>query len=84
MLLLITSVILVPISVCCYLFLEVQTVSDSVGAAFPHPSAAVFHINPASILHTCEEPAGVGPVNLREIPSHRPLAERAGGEPPAG
>lgn len=82
MLLLITNVILVPISVCCYLFLEVKTPSDSVGAAFPHPSAAVFHINP--LLPSCTHVTGISPVNLSVIPSHQLLAERSGGEPPAG
>lgn len=84
MLLLITNVILVPISVCCYLFLEVKTQSDSVGAAFPHAGAAVFHINPLPPSCRCEEATGVGPVDLSVIPSHQLLAERSGGEPPAG
>lgn len=82
MLLLITNVILVPISVCCYLFLEVKTLSDSVGAAFPHPSAAVFHIN--LLLPACRHVPGVSAADLRGIPSHQPPAEPSGGEPPAG
>lgn len=51
MLFLITNVILVAISVCCYLVLEVKTLYDSVHAAFPHPDMAMFHIN--SLLPSC-------------------------------